>query len=180
MKKLMMVAGTLGALAAWSASPVQGQAAYPAQDTKAAQGMKAPDAKGKTMQLTGCLGKGADANSFVLSNAMASTGAAMAGKDAKADASMHADMKSYRVTAKEDLKLTGHVGHKIEVTGQVDSSAAGSSGMGSGAAGSMGSAKTGETGAGKPGTGASAGMGKSGAMPHLTVTAMKHISPTCP
>jgi len=180
MKKLMMVAGTLAAVAAWSAAPVQGQgASTPAQDTKAAQGMKAPDAKGKTMQLTGCLGKGADANSFVLSDAMASTGAAMAGKD-KADASMHADMKSYRVTAKEDLKLTGHVGHKIEVTGQVDSSAAGSSGMGSGAAGSMGSAKTGDTGAAKPGTGASASMGKSGAMPHLMVTSMKHISPTCP
>ncbi len=172
MKKLMMVAATLGALAAWSASPVQGQAAPPAQDTKAAQGMKAPEAKGKTMQLTGCLGKGADANSFVLSNAMASTGAAMAGKDAKADASMHADMKSYRVTAKEDLKLTGHVGHKIEVTGQLDSSAAGSMG-------SMGSTKSGDAGAATSGAGASA-TAKSGAMPQLTVTAMKHIAPTCP
>lgn len=177
MKKLMMVAGTLAALAAWSASPVQGQAAYPTQDTKAAQGAKA-DAKGKTMQLTGCLAKGADANSFVLSNAMASTGAAAsAGKDAKADASLHADMKSYRVTAKEDLKLAGHVGHKVELTGQVDSSAAGS-GM-SGSAGTSGSTKPGDAGAAKPGPGASAGA-KSDAMPQLTVTSMKHVAATCP
>ena len=172
MKKLMMVAGTVAALAAWSAAPVQGQAATtPAQDTKSAQGTKAADAKGKTMQLTGCLGKGADANSFVLSNAMASTGAAAsAGKDAKADASLHADMKSYRVTAKEDLKLTGHVGHKVELTGQVDPSAAGS----------MGSAKPGDTGAAKSGAGATGSTGTSGTMPQLTVTAMKHIAATCP
>ena len=63
---------------------------------------------GKEMKVTGCVAAGADADHFMLNNAM------MASKGD--DKAMKADMKpmSYALTGGE---LKPHVGHKVEVTG---------------------------------------------------------------
>jgi hypothetical protein len=64
-----------------------------------------------------------------------------------------AETKSYHLMPKDTVKLDAHVGHRIEVT--VEEAA--------------GTAKPGATGT----------SGKAGDMPHVTVTAMKHIAPKC-
>jgi hypothetical protein len=107
------------------------------------------DAKQKTMQLTGCLAKGTDAGSFVLNDATPAT----TGKEETKTAAK-AETKSYHLMPKDTVKLDAHVGHRIEVT--VEEAA--------------GTAKPATT------TGTS---GKAGDMPHVTVTAMKHIAPKC-
>jgi hypothetical protein len=114
--------------------------------TLQAQGAQA--SKAKTMQLTGCLAKGADANSYVLNNATPVAAAA-----AKEEAKGKAAAKSYHVTPAASVKLEGHVGHRVELT--VEEAAAGAK-------------------AGTAGT-----TGKSDAMQHVTVTAMKHVAPKC-
>ena len=117
----------------------------PAQDTQ----------KGKTVMVTGCLAAGADAKSFTLNDAMPAT----ADKEQSKEAPKSGEMKSYKVTADESLKLESHVGHRVTLTGTVEEPSAGAATPG--AAGTAGTA-----GGGKPAA-------------SLTVTAMKHISPTC-
>lgn len=116
----------------------------------AAQAPAADAQKSKTVTVTGCLAKGADAKSFTLNDAMP---AAAADKEQSKEAPKSSEMKTYRVTAAESLKLEGHVGHRVSLTGTVDETA--------GTAGT-----TGAPGGGKPAA-------------SLTATAMKHISPTC-
>jgi hypothetical protein len=114
--------------------------------------------KGKAMTVTGCLAKGADATSFMLSDAMPEAAA----KEQSKDAAKSGDKRSYHVTAEPSVKLTDHVGHTVTLTGTV-------------AEGAGGGAKAGATG----GTGTSGTAGKAGAMSHLTVTSMKHVAGTC-
>ncbi len=122
----------------------------------AAQTPPPQDAKAKTLTLTGCLAKGEDANSFVLNKAMPVTAA----KDPAKDQSKgQADAKAYHLMPTDAVKLAGHVGHTVEITGTMDAMAGGMA---------------------KPGAAGSTPAAKPGAsMPHLTVTAMKHVSPTC-
>jgi hypothetical protein len=112
----------------------------------------AQDAKAKTVTVTGCLAKGADATSFTLNDA--TPGAA--DKEQSKEAPKSSEMKTYRVTAAESLKLEGHVGHRITLTGTVEEASAGAATPGA----------TGTAGGGKP-------------TASLTATSMKHISPTC-
>ena len=113
--------------------------------------------KAKTVSITGCLSAGADAKTFTLSDAMPAT----ADKEQSKEAPKAADMKSYRVTVGESsVKLTDHVGHKVTLTGTVEETTTAAAG-----------------GAGTPGAAGTTGGAKP--MPSLTVTAMKHIAPTC-
>ena len=118
----------------------------------AAQAPPKEDQKAKAVTVTGCLAKGADATSFILNDA--TPGAA--DKEQSKEAPKSSEMKSYRVTAAESLKLESHVGHRITLTGTVDETTAG---------------------AATPGATGTAGGGKPAAS--LTATSMKHISPTC-
>ena len=59
-------------------------------------------AAGHTMSLTGCLQKGPDANTFMLTNV-----------SGKAGASQQWEL----IGAPADLKMSDHVGHKVTVTG---------------------------------------------------------------
>ena len=143
-------------------------------------------AGGKTTTVTGCLAKGADASSYMLNNAMP---AGAAKDESSKQPSKGSEAKSYHVMAKESsLKLADHVGHTVTITGTVDDMAGGS-GAGSskaGAAGSTGGA-SGSSAGGAGSTGGAAGgsaAGKSGAsktgsMPHLMATSMKHVAATC-
>ena len=74
----------------------------------AALAAQADDATKKTgaasHTLTGCLQKGADANTFVLTNV---TGGPKATN------------KEWQLTAPASLNLTNHVGHKVTVTGSI-------------------------------------------------------------
>jgi hypothetical protein len=142
MKRFMSL-GVGVSIVACAAAHAAAQA--PAQDAQ----------KAKTVTVTGCLAKGADATSFTLNDAM--PGAAE--KEQSKEAPKSTEMRSYRVSAPESLKLEGHVGHRITLTGTVEEGAAGSATPG--AAGTAGTA-----GGGKP-------------TATLTATSMKHISPTC-
>ena len=121
----------------------------------AAQAPSQDAQKAKTVSVTGCLAAGADAKSFALNDAMP----ASAAKEQSKEAPKSSEMKSYRVTADESLKLTSHVGHKVTLTGTVEEAAAGAATPG--AAGTAGTA-----GGGKPAA-------------SLTATALKMVSPTC-
>jgi len=140
MKRVLMTS-VAAALLVWASAP-------------AAQ-MK-PDEKAKPVTLSGCLAKGTDATSFVLNNAMP---VAAAAKDPAKDApaaghSAHGASKSYHVMPSGSVKLDAHVGHMVELTGQVD--------------------------AAKPAAPGSAPAAKADtSMPHLTVTAMKHVAAKC-
>jgi hypothetical protein len=96
----------------------------------------------------------------------ATSGGAAAKEGAAATAGAGAQAKSYHVMPKGDVKLDAHVGHTVELTGTVDQSKAGTT-----------RGTTGAT-AGAPGA-AGGSAGKSADMPHLTVTAMKHVSAKC-
>ena len=117
------------------------------------QAQAAPqDAKAKTTSVTGCLAKGADATTFTLSDAMPAT----ADKEQSKEAAKSAEMKSFHVVVKDTtLKLADHVGHKVTLTGTIEEAG--------------GAAK-----AGAPGP-----AGTSGKMPNLSVTAVKHVAPSC-
>ena len=114
------------------------------------------DAKAKTTTVTGCLAKGADATTFTLSDAMPAT----ADKEQSKEAPKSSEMRSYLVMVKDtSLKLADHVGHKVTLTGTIEESAAG---------------------APKPGAPEATGTsGKGGAMPNLSVTALKMVAPSC-
>ena len=131
MKRVVMT--TVGAcLFVWSIAP-------------AAQTKPEADAKGKAVTLSGCLAAGSEPNSFVLNNA--TTAGAKPAEKGTASAA-----KSYQVMPSADLKLAGHVGHIVELTGHVQETPKGSAGAGA-----------------KPAT----------AMPHFSATGMKHVAPKC-
>ena len=117
----------------------------------------AQDAKAKTTTVTGCLAKGADATTFTLSDAMPAT----ADKEQSKESATSSEKRTYAVVVKDtSLKLENHVGHKVTLTGTLDESAAGAP----------------KAGAAPEATGTS---GKGGAMPNLSVTALKMVSPSC-
>ena len=160
-RQSMLCAAVLGSLIAWSSVSSVSMQAQTSQQGKQGQtsqpgkeGQTSQEGKAKTVQLTGCLEKGTDANTFVLNNAMPATG----GKEQSKEQSKHADMKSYQLVPAETVTLAEHVGHNIQVTGQVDSTAGGTA---------------------KSGAGGSTAAGKSASMPRLKVTAMKHVSAKC-
>jgi hypothetical protein len=74
-----------------------GVAAHAADDAK-------KEAAGAKHTLTGCLQKGADATTFVLTNVSGGP---------------KATNKEWQLTAPASLNLTNHVGHKVTVTGAV-------------------------------------------------------------
>jgi hypothetical protein len=141
MKRLMCLGVGL-AVFAFVAATAAAQA--PAQDTQ----------KGKTVSVTGCLAAGADAKSFTLNDAMPAT----AEKEQSKEAPKSSEMKTYKVTADESLKLTGHVGHKVTLTGTIEE--------GAGAATPGPAGTSGTPGGGKPAA-------------SLTATALKMVSPSC-
>jgi hypothetical protein len=95
------------------------------------------------MTLTGCLQKGDEPNTFLLTNA---TGA-------KAD-------RWELIGAPASLKMSDHVGHKVEVSGHA---------VGAGAAAKMEGKK-----------GSKAEKAEEAGEHHLQVRSLKHIAPTCP
>ena len=152
MKRQLLVCFGLAVCVAWAIPGVQAQGA--SQDAQ----------KGKTTTVTGCLEKGADANSFVLREMASGEAAKGAAAGATAGAAAGAEAKSYHVTTSDaSLKLAGHVGHRVSLTGTVEEMA------GKAAAGAQ---------PGTAGTTGTAGA-KAASTPHLTVTSMKHIAPTC-
>ena len=80
---------------------------------------------------------------------------ATAAKEQSKEAPKSSEMKSYKVTADESLKLTSHVGHKVTLTGSLEDGA----------------------GAAAPGTAGTAGGAKPA--PSLKATSLKMVSPTC-
>jgi hypothetical protein len=139
MKRLICVGVGVSVFAFVAAA---GAAQAPSQDAQ----------KAKTVSITGCLAAGADAKSFTLNDAMP----AAAAKEQSKEAPKSSEMKSYRVTADESLKLTSHVGHKFTLTWTVDEAA---------------------TGAATPGAAGTSGGGKPAAS--LTATSLKMVSSSC-
>jgi hypothetical protein len=134
--------GLVVALVSWAGTGIQAQDA-------------SQDAKAKTTSVTGCLAKGADATTFTLSDAMPAT----ADKEQSKESATSAEKRTYAVVVKDtSLKLADHVGHKVTLTGTIESAA--------------GAPKAGAPEA----TGTS---GKGGAMPNLSVTALKMVAPSC-
>jgi hypothetical protein len=124
------------------------------------QSAQKSDTKGMT--LTGCLQAGTAPGTFTLTNATSSQRASADKPTDPATATptpteeavgTSGKAKTYELTAKTGVDLTAHVGHKVEVTTE-------------------------------PATAKGAEAGTSTEMktatPKLTVTALKHVSPTCP
>jgi hypothetical protein len=117
----------------------------------------------KTMTISGCIQKGADASSFVLSNVTAvppagATGATGTTGGAGAPSGPKPESK-YSLVADPSVDLSKHVGHKVEITGSPAAEAK--------------SAPRGEPGAPPAAAGAS-GEAK------FQVSSLKMVSATCP
>jgi hypothetical protein len=116
---------------------------------------------GGSKTLTGCLQKGAEADTFMLTNV--SGGPAADNKDWEL------------VHAPAALKMSDHVGHKVSVTGSV---------MGAGAAMKMEHKTTTTTGTPNAATDTKVEtkttMKEESMERHLMVRSMKHIAGTCP
>jgi hypothetical protein len=129
---------------------------------------------GATKRVTGCLERGGDANTYKLTHVTGSSDWQLIGAD-------------------ESLKMSDHLGHKVEVSGTpLGSAPAGtmelnsdekgvSSGTGSGAKAAVPKKVSDDEKGVSSGTGSGAkGMkGEKGAR-QLKVTSLKHVSPTCP
>jgi hypothetical protein len=143
MKKTVFLAGVFVLVSAITTGGVIAAPSGGGQTDKPKEtGSQKAGAKSHTM--TGCLEKGSDENMFRLTN--------VEGTGPKT-AELHADAK---------LKLSGHVGHKVAITGTaIDPK----------------TTKTGTTGTGGAATGA--GSKEAAGEHHMRVSSMKHISPTC-
>lgn len=155
MKRLLLLAGLAVAVGSTSLT-----AQDPAKPTTTAK---------DTITVTGCLQAGTAPDTFTLSNvtqtATASTATGTAGS-ASASASATTDPKApdikYELVASGTVNLKPHVGHKVEITGTPEAKAtAGTSGVTT------------------PPSTTSSATGKAEAK-KITVTAMKHIAPSCP
>jgi hypothetical protein len=100
--------------------------------------------------LTGCLKAGTEPDSFVLTNIGGSDTAQKTAPGELAKADV-----SYKLSADSSVKLKDHVGHKVEVTGSI---------------GGKGFSSTPPASTEKP----------KAEMANFKVTAIKHISPSCP
>jgi hypothetical protein len=103
--------------------------------------------------LTGCLKAGPEPDSFILTNIGA--GSDTAQKSESAPGELAKTDLSYKLSADSGVKLKDHVGHKVEVTGTL---------AGKGFSSSPPASTE------KP----------KAEMSNLKVTAIKHISPSCP
>jgi hypothetical protein len=95
--------------------PAVGGQQPPAAPQKPAE-QKSPS-EAKTQTITGCIEKGAGADSFIL--AEASTGPAPGAKPGEKPAGTTGATKSYALMAKPSEDLSKHVGHRVEITGTV-------------------------------------------------------------
>ena len=143
MKKTVFLAGVFAVVSAIATGGVivaqsgSGQTDKPKEEASQKAG-----AKPHTM--TGCLEKGSDETMFRLTN--------IEGTGPKT-AELHADAK---------LKLSGHVGHKVAITGTA-----------------MDTKTTKKETSGTSGAGAGAASKEAGGEHHMRVTSMKHIAGTC-
>src|SRR5260221_10565194 len=76
--------------------------------------------KGKTVTLTGCLKEGTDANTFNLTNVSGKTPSA--GSTSSTASSGAGDM-TYSQTPATGVDLKAHVGHRVQVTGRMETGA---------------------------------------------------------
>src|SRR5688572_1679980 len=97
-------------------SPAGGQGSTSAQGSSS----RANDTA-KPIVVTGCIT--GTAGSFRLTNAMAASSTAKPGDNAIGTSGV---ASSYDLTARAGVDLSSHVGHKVEITGTPDASAAGS------------------------------------------------------
>lgn len=142
MKKILLLGGVFVITAAMTGGGVVASQYGGGQEKPKQAGGEKPAAKSHTM--TGCLEKGSDENTFRLTN--------IEGTGPKT-AELHADAK---------LKLAGHVGHKVAITGtEIDPKT-----MKKGSAGSAGAATS---------TGSKDTAGEH----HMRVQSMKHIAGSC-
>lgn len=111
-----------------------------------------PSAEKGSTTLTGCLKAGTEPDSFILTN-ISGAGSEAAQKTAPGELA-RADV-SYKLTADSGVKLKDHVGHKVEVTGTL-------------------------AGKGFTSTPPASTEKPKAEMANLKVTAIKHISPSCP
>jgi hypothetical protein len=130
------------------------QAPPPAQTPPPAQApaAQAPTSAEKGMTLTGCLKAGTEPDSFILTN-ISPAGSDTAQKTAPGELAK-TDV-SYKLSADSGVKLKDHVGHKVEVTGTL-------------------------AGKGFTATPPASTEKPKAEMANLKVTAIKHISPSCP
>ena len=141
--------------------------------TEASQKPADKPAASGSVTLTGCLQTDANKTLFWLSDASSAAGQQKSEPGAATSAAKPDEMKSaakaetYRLNPASSVSLQPHVGHKVEITGMIDRSAA--------SAGTRGTAGT-----ERPTAGAAAGAeAKLENARQVNVTAVKHISPTC-
>ena len=145
----LVITGALASLIAWSGAPAQAE-----------QADQAREAKGKNVTLTGCLAKGDTADAFTLTNAR--TTGETAGTTGEKAAAKEASAITYHLSPGKTQKMEAHVGHTVEITGTLEA---------------MSGDKDKSA---KPGEAASSASAKTkGAMQHLTVTSLKHVSGSC-
>jgi hypothetical protein len=129
------------------------QAPPPAQTPPAQTPPAAADQIKGSATLTGCLKAGPEPDSFILTNV---GGAEAAQKSAPgAPGELAKTDVSYKLTADSSVKLKDHVGHKVEVTGT-------------------------PSGKGFSSTPPASTERPKAEMANFKVTAIKHISPSCP
>jgi hypothetical protein len=147
----IMIAGAVATAGA------QGGATDPPQQKP----MDKPAAAG-TVTLTGCLQADTNKSVFWLSDAGTMGQPKSEGAATPAEMKKSAKAETYRLNPASDVSLSGHVGHKVEITGTIDRSA------GATARGTTGTSGT-----------ASAETKHLENAKQVSVTAVKHISPTC-
>jgi hypothetical protein len=89
----------------------------PAAPQKPAEQKSPSDAKTRT--ITGCIEKGAGADSFILAEASTGPAPAPGAKPGEKPAGTTGATKSYALMAKPSEDLSKHVGHRVEITGTV-------------------------------------------------------------
>lgn len=153
MKRLLLLAGLAVAV---------GSTPLTAQDTA-----KPTTMTKDSITVTGCLQAGTAPDTFTLSNvtqaaaATSATGTSGATATATATTGPKSTDTKYELVAAGSVNLKPHVGHKVEITGTEAKGAMGTSG-------STPSTSTPSAGTAKP------------EAKKITVTALKHVSPTCP
>ena len=116
-----------------------------------------------SMTLTGCLKAGSEPDTFILTNV---SGGGTAAAQTTTPGELARTDTSYKLTADSNIKLSDHVGHKVEVTGTL------AKGMISSSSSSTSSSTS---------SSASASSGHMGGhMAKLKVSSIKHVSPSCP
>ena len=150
MKKTVFLAGVFAVVSAIATGGVGVAQSGSGQTDKPKEGAS-QKAGAKPHTMTGCLEKGTDEDMFRLTN--------VEGTGPKT-VELHADAK---------LKLAGHVGHKVAITGtEVDPKTMQKGTSGTGATGTGTASK-------ETGTASKEASGEH----HMRVTSMKHIAGTC-